>query len=152
VSETSVHTDLLQSLEIITELGVKSVGVNLRELAVLNVLLSVEEPVGDLELAGVGNDGDDLVDLSLGELSSSSVGVDIGLLENQVGETSANTSDGGQGVHDLVLSVDVGVSNTEQLLEARLTDHERLITLQIMSIITFWKNMSSKEMYIVHIL
>lgn len=37
-------TDLLQALEIITELGVDSVGQDLVVLAIDNVALSVEEP------------------------------------------------------------------------------------------------------------
>lgn len=71
MSETSVDTDLLQSLKIVTELGVKSVGENLGELSVFDVLLSVQEPVGDLELTGVSDNSDDLVDLSLAQLSGS---------------------------------------------------------------------------------
>ncbi len=35
-----------------------------------DVLLSVKEPVGDLELGGVLNDGDHLLDLIIGELTS----------------------------------------------------------------------------------
>lgn len=44
VTETTVGADLLQALEIITELGVDTVGQNLVVLAVDNVTLSVEEP------------------------------------------------------------------------------------------------------------
>lgn len=44
VSETTVSADLLQALEIITELGVDTVGENLGVLAVDNVALSVKEP------------------------------------------------------------------------------------------------------------
>lgn len=44
VSETTVGADLLQALEIITELGVDTVGEDLVVLAVDNVALSVKEP------------------------------------------------------------------------------------------------------------
>lgn len=44
VSQTTVGSDLLQALEVITELGVDTVGEHLRVLAVDNVALSVEEP------------------------------------------------------------------------------------------------------------
>lgn len=44
VSETAVGADLLQALEVITELGVDSVSQDLVVLAVDNVALSVEEP------------------------------------------------------------------------------------------------------------
>jgi hypothetical protein len=56
VSETSVRTDLLQSLEIITHLRVHTVRQDLRRLAVNNVLLPVQEPCGDLELRWVLDD------------------------------------------------------------------------------------------------
>lgn len=48
------------------------------------------------------------------------VQVDIGLLANQVGVPATNTLDLGQGVHDLLLSIDVGVEETENELEVRL--------------------------------
>jgi hypothetical protein len=48
VAETTVSADLLQALEIVTELGGDTVGEDLAVLAVDNVALSVEEPGGDL--------------------------------------------------------------------------------------------------------
>jgi len=53
VTETTVGSDLLQALEILTELGVDGVGDDLGVLSVDDVLLSVEEPGGDLVLGGV---------------------------------------------------------------------------------------------------
>lgn len=44
VSETTVGTDLLEALEVVTELGVDTVGEDLGVLAVDNVALSVKEP------------------------------------------------------------------------------------------------------------
>lgn len=43
------------------------------------------------------------------------VQVDIGLLANQVGITATDTLDLGQGVHNLLLSIDVGVQKTQDL-------------------------------------
>ena len=81
VAETTVGTDLLQALKIITELGVDTVGEDLGVLAVDNVALTVEEPLyhcqtnppgklygaatyaGDLVLGGVLDDGDDTLEL-----------------------------------------------------------------------------------------
>ena len=48
-------------------------------LTVLDVLLPVEEPIGDLVLARVLHDGHDLVDLLLGQLSGATVQVNVGL-------------------------------------------------------------------------
>lgn len=63
VTETAVSADLLQALEIITELGVDTVGEDLAVLAVDNVALSVEEPRGDLVLGRVLDDGDNTLEL-----------------------------------------------------------------------------------------
>lgn len=62
--------DLLQALQIITELRVDTVGQNVRVLAIDNVALSVEEPGGDLVLRGVLEDGDDALKLFGGKLTS----------------------------------------------------------------------------------
>jgi hypothetical protein len=45
VTETTVGTDLLQALQVLTELGVDTVGKDLRGLAIDNVALTVEEPL-----------------------------------------------------------------------------------------------------------
>ena len=58
VTQTTVGTDLLQALEILTELVVQKVRQNLGSLAILDVLLPVEEPVRDLVLAGVLREGE----------------------------------------------------------------------------------------------
>lgn len=55
--------DLLQPLEVLTDLAVEGVGHHLRELAILNVLLSVQEPVGNLVLARVAHDRNQLLNL-----------------------------------------------------------------------------------------
>ena len=68
-----MRTDLLQPLEIVTELRVDTVGENLRVLAVDNVPLPVQEPKRDLELGGVLNDGDDTFKLIRVELSSTAI-------------------------------------------------------------------------------
>ena len=53
VTKTTVGADLLQTLEILTKLVVEDVGHHLGSLAVLDVALPVEEPIGDLVLTGV---------------------------------------------------------------------------------------------------
>lgn len=46
--------------------------------------------------------------------------VNIGLLADQVGVTTTNTLDLGQGEHDLLLSIDVGVQQPQNVLEVAL--------------------------------
>jgi len=48
------------------------------------------------------------------------VQVDIGLLTDQVGVSTADTLDLGQGVHDLLLSIDVRIEESKDELEVRL--------------------------------
>ena len=96
MSKTSVASDLLHSLEIVSELGVQTVGDKLTPVAVSDVSLSVQEPLGDVVVyklrvrhrqslrisntksgllwiltSWLGEDIVDLFNLLLGELSSS---------------------------------------------------------------------------------
>ena len=91
VSETSVESHLLHSLEILAHRSVEQIRVLVRRLAVLDVLGSVDEPQGDLELLRVGDDRDDLGDLLLGHLTGALVHVNVALLADDVGESSSNT-------------------------------------------------------------
>lgn len=70
VSETTVGADLLQALQIFTQLGIYTVGQDLGALAIADVALSVEEPGGNLVLGGVLEDGDDSLQLFRGEFTS----------------------------------------------------------------------------------
>ena len=48
VSKTSVTSDLLHSFQILSELGVQSVGDQLGPVAVSDISLSVQEPFGNV--------------------------------------------------------------------------------------------------------
>jgi len=89
VTETTVGTDLLQALEIITELGVNTVGENLAVLAIDDIALTIEEPGWDLVLGGVLDDGDDPLELFGGEFTSALVQVDISLLSTRRQDVSS---------------------------------------------------------------
>jgi hypothetical protein len=55
------------------------------------------------------------------------VKINISLLASNVGITTTNTLDGGQGDHNLVLAVNVGVEQTQNVLELVLVGNlERL--------------------------
>lgn len=69
-------------------------------------------------LERVLDDGDDALKLFGGEVTGTLVEIDIGLLADQVGVTATDTSDLGQGVHDLLLAIDVRVQQTDDVLEA----------------------------------
>jgi len=71
VTETTMGTDLLETLQILTHLVVKTVSQKLGVLAIGEVLLSVKEPLGNLVLGGVLHDGDETLELLVGKLTSS---------------------------------------------------------------------------------
>lgn len=117
VSDTSVSSDLLQSLQVVSQLGLHVVGQDMVVLAVNLVLLSVQEPSWDLVVGWVLHDGDNSLQLFLGQLTGTLLQVNVGLLAHQVGVSSAHTSDLGQGVHDLDSTINVGVQQTQDVLE-----------------------------------
>jgi hypothetical protein len=70
VTETTMSTDLLQSLKILTKLGIDTVGKNLGIFAIDDIALTIEEPSGDLVLGRILNDCDDSLEFFGGELTS----------------------------------------------------------------------------------
>ena len=76
------------------------------------------------------HDGDELLNLFLVEFSSSPGQRDVSLLETQVGVTTTNTLDGGEGEHDAGLSINVGVENTKNVLEVGWNHQRHLEYLQ----------------------
>jgi len=155
VTQTTVSTNFLQTLQILTDLVVQDVSHHLVGLAVLVIPLSVEEPIRDLVLAWVLknnviknkkfsvsdlHDGDDLFNILLAELSSPLRHGDVSLLQYNVsvpelGELeifilkdnhtpATNTFDGGQGEHNIGLSLNVSIQDTENMLKVR-RHHQR---------------------------
>lgn len=80
VTETTVGADLLQALEILTDLAVEGVGDDLGVLAIGDVALSVEEPGGDLVLGGGLEDSDDTLELFGGEFTSTVRDIKVNLV------------------------------------------------------------------------
>jgi len=117
VPEASVSPDLLEPLDVVAELRLEALSEDLGVLAGLEVLLPVEEPEGDLELLRGLDDGDELLDLVGGELAGSLLDVDLGLLADEVREATAEALDLGESVDDVPAALDVGVEDTEDVLE-----------------------------------
>ena len=117
VTDTSVHSDLLHSLDITADGGNQHVDHALAGLAGHEISLSVNEPIRDLELLGVVDDSNQLLDLFVGHGASTAIHINFGLLADQVGESLANTNNLGHGEHTLPLTVDVGVQHTQDVLE-----------------------------------
>lgn len=123
-----MQTNLLHALQVVTQLRVELIGDDLRVLSVLVVLLIVEEPGGDVELQRVRNDCLERFDLLLGELACALVQVDVGLLADQVAESSADAANLCQRIHHLVGALHVRIQNTKNQLEIGILAHESLNT------------------------
>lgn len=116
MSDTTVSSDLLQSFQIVSQLGFDTVGQSVVVLTIVNVSLTVQKPGWDLVLSWVLHDLDNSFQFFLGQLTSSLVQIDISLLTDQVGVTTTNTLNGGQGVNDLDVTINVSVQQTALLL------------------------------------
>lgn len=69
MTETTMGTDLLQALEVITKLGIDTVGENLGVFAIDDIALTIEKPGRDLVLGRILNDGDDSLQFFGGKLT-----------------------------------------------------------------------------------
>ena len=118
VTHTTVSADLLQALKIVTEADINGVAAHVLGLAALGAALTVQEPLGDLVLGGVGDDVGDLLKLFNGEGASAALDVDARLLADHVGEADTDTLDHAEREGDLAATIDVGVQQTHQVLEA----------------------------------
>ena len=81
------------------------------------ITLSVEEPRGDFEFQRILKDSYDLVKFLLGERTSSLCGVDLCLFQDKRGEATSYTSDSGDSDTDALSSFDIGVHDTQYVLE-----------------------------------
>lgn len=117
VPKTTVSTDLLHPLDIITKLSIKVLSKDLLVLSSLEVLLPIEEPKWNLELTGILDDSYKLFDFISGELSCALVYVDLSLFTDEVGETTSETLNFGKGKDNVTLSFNVCIQNTENVLE-----------------------------------
>lgn len=71
MSQTTMQTDLLHALQILTELIVQTVGKDLTVLSGLDILLTIKEPFRDLVLKGVLDNGDDALKFFIAEFTGS---------------------------------------------------------------------------------
>lgn len=69
VSQTTVSSDLLQALQIFTQLALHTVGQDLVVFAIDNITLSVQEPFWDLVLSRVLDDGDNTFEFFRGDFT-----------------------------------------------------------------------------------
>ena len=109
--------DLSHSLQILSHHGIKLVRNKLGVAGISWVVLSVQEPLGDVGVGGSSDDVGDLLNLVIGDLASSLVAVDLGNLESQEGESSSETPDLSEAEWSLLFTVQVSVLDTKNVLE-----------------------------------
>jgi hypothetical protein len=117
VADTSVDSDLLHSLNITSDTTNQTVDDELSGLTSNEVLLSVDEPVRDLELLGVVDDSNKLFNFFVGKGTSTAVDINFSLLADKIGEALSNTNNLGHGKHGLALTIDVSVQHTKNVLK-----------------------------------
>ena len=117
VSQTSVHSDLLHSLDVFSELGIEVVGGDLLVFPILDVFPSVEEPLWEPVALWLGNDLGDLVNFVVRKLACSLGRVYPCLLAKSDGESSADSLYGSDCVWHESLSVNVRVEYTDNVLK-----------------------------------
>ncbi len=125
MAHTTVGAHLTQTVEVLAGLEVELIRNQLRVLAVLEILLPVEEVVGDFELARILDDGHDTVNLLVRERARALVEVDVGLLQHEIGKATADTLDRRQREHHLVAPIDIGVQHTKDMLKLLSLHHHR---------------------------
>lgn len=128
MTDTAMRANLLETFHVFTELVIKGVGEELAVFAILAVLLTIEEVIRNLVLTGVLHDGDDAFHVSSVHFTSAFAHINFSLATDDPSITTTTTLDGSHGELNLLLSINVGVEDTQNVLEGRLfRDVQRLI-------------------------
>jgi len=132
VAQTTVSADLLQAFQIIAELGCNVLSKDLAVLSCLEIFLTIQEPNRDFELTGILDNSDQLFDFIRSQFTSTGVHIDFGFLANQIRESATNTRDFGEGKDDITLSFNIGIQNTQNVLElGTLSKRRRPVTKEL---------------------
>ena len=119
VTDTTVRADLLKTFHIFTILVIEGVGEELAVLAVLAILLTIEEPIGNLVFTRVLHDGNDAFHISSVHFTGALAHINFSLTTDESSVTTTATLDSSQGELNLLLTVNVGVEDTQNVLERR---------------------------------
>ena len=117
MTETSVLLASTHSFEILTKLGIKSVRNQLRVLSRAGVALSVQEPFWDVVINGISQDIIDGLNLIFGQLTSALVNINLSLSKDKGSDTSTNTFYLTKTIWGLLLSIQVSVLNTKNVVK-----------------------------------
>jgi hypothetical protein len=97
------------------------------------VLFPVQKPVWDLELSWIPHNHHKILKLCSTQLSSTFTHVYVCLLANKVRKSSPHSLDGGQGKHDLLSSINIGIEHTQNMLKILICNerHSGDVLLQL---------------------
>ena len=119
VTKTTVSTDLLKTFNIITKLSINVLGKYLGVFSSLEILLPIQEPERNLELARVLDDGNQLLDLVRGKFTTSLVDINFSLLADEVSKSTTETLDFCKAKDDITLAFYVRIQDTQNMLKFR---------------------------------
>ena len=120
VTDTTMAAHLLQTLEIFTKLVIQVVDQKMVIFSVTNILLSIQHPKGDVVFERVLDHIDNTFELVFLQLTGTFLDIDVCALACKEGKSTTNTFDVGDGKGNLLPTVDVGVHQTNDVLEAFL--------------------------------
>ena len=121
VSETSIASNLEQSLDILSQLSFKDVGSHLQVLSLLVISLPVEEPSRHAVSFRIVDYISNGIALRFSELSCSESGVESEDLTDEESESTTNSLDLFQSKRNGSLSINVCIQNTMNMLEGILS-------------------------------
>jgi len=105
------------SFEIFTELSIKCVRNQLRVLSTTGVTLPVQEPFWDVVINGISQDIINGLYLFFCQLTSALVNINLSLSKDKGSDTATNTFDLTKTIWGLLLSIQVSVLNTKNVVE-----------------------------------
>lgn len=126
VTETSVHTHLLQPFQVLAKSSLKTVRADVLSLTSFVVLLPVKEPVRDSVVLGGLDDVDNLFNLLVAELSSTNGSINLSALAYNVSKAASDSGDGRKGIDNVHFSIDIRIENTKDVLKIGVLQYDRL--------------------------
>ena len=117
VTETSVDACFFQSFKIVTKFGVKGSGDEMGTFTSGKIFLVVQHPAGYFKGGWVGDHGNHGFCFVFGQFTGTFVGINFSFFQDDVSESTTDTWDFSDGVQDFGVTVNVGIEDTEDVLE-----------------------------------
>merc|ERR1719419_613325 len=122
MTQTTMTSGFLPFLEILSEFCCQLMSVEVQWFSSLHILLSVEEPIGNVVLSGILDNRLHLFNLRLGHLSCSLSDINLSFTTNQCRKSSANASNFGQCDWRWLSALYIRIQYTQNVLVFLLID------------------------------